>query len=88
MSAKRISQREARRLRARVIALETEREDARRTYASNYPSGTNIARMSIACDGAILSAIKTARALRHAVVVTTCGNELMFYATPAAKGMP
>lgn len=65
-----ISQREARRLRKRVNALEAAQRDRARRWASSWPGGINIATAKWDQDGLVPVAIRTARALRHAVVVT------------------
>lgn len=68
MSAKRISQREARDLRKRV--LELEREKARRAcaYASDYPGGVNIGSIAWADPTATVARLFTARQLGHGVI--------------------
>lgn len=77
-----ISQREARRLRKRVEELERERDQQRNAWATDYFGGTHIATLDVENLTAELSAINTARRLRHAVVVTTDGPRIRFHALP------
>ncbi len=80
-----ISQREARRLRKRVDALESADRVRRNRWAATYPGGTHIATMAAVDLPKSLSAVETARNLQHAVVVTTDGNNVLFYALPVAE---
>ena len=63
-----ISQREARRLRQRVTALEDAENARRSAWATNWPLGAEIVRQQFPHDGMVTTAIRTARTLRHAVV--------------------
>lgn len=77
-----ISQREARRLRKRVTALETVLKNQRRMWAQEY-IGAEIASAAWEPMAALPVAVRTARKLGHAVVVI--GNEtgtLRFVALP------
>lgn len=80
-----ISQREARALRKRVDELE-QREQARfARWSKDYVGGTNICSLDVGQHGLIHTAIKTARLLQHAVVVTTDdAGRVYFYALPSA----
>lgn len=81
MSTKPISQKEARRLKARVRQLEIILEEQRRRWGQYWPGGTNITSLS-APDPRLLTAIETARLLGHAVVVTVESGRIYFYALP------
>lgn len=72
---KRISQREARRLRCRVAALEAEREQRR----NDYPGGWHIGSLTRHRDW-FMGRIEAARLLRCTIVVTEESNKLKFYA--------
>lgn len=65
----RISQREARRLRKRVAALEDILSQQRRVWGQEWFGGVEIAQTTWAPTDAIPVAVKTARKLGHAVVV-------------------
>lgn len=84
---KRISQREARRLRKRVAELEDLENQRRRTWIQEWPGGVNIISATYA-NGTeqVPVAIRTARKLGHAVVVLgdDTGN-LRFVALPLAE---
>jgi hypothetical protein len=76
-----ISQREARALKRRVQELEAMEDRRRNAWAESYPGGANIATSNV--SDYTRSAIKTARLLKHAVVVTvTSDGNLAFYALP------
>lgn len=78
-----ISQREARRLRARVIELERMEAERRNSWHVSYPGGVNIVSINVTSD--VMAAIKTARKLAHAVVATHEGDAtIRFYALPLA----
>jgi hypothetical protein len=79
-----ISQREARRLRKRVEELEAMEDKRRMAWRSEYPGGVFLE--GIAVQPWTYAALKTARKLGHAVVVTTNGeNTLQFYALPLSS---
>lgn len=84
MTAKRINQHEAQALRRRVIDLEAREEARRSMWVNDYPGGTHIA--SVTVNDVAAAKIRTARVLRHAIVVTN-GTlaEIHFYALPVAK---
>lgn len=82
MASRRISQREARRLLARVLRLERERDEQRAGWATDYPCGVNIATLDLSQLPAELSAIRTARRLAHAVVAVTEQHQVRLYALP------
>lgn len=79
-----ISQREARKLQKRVRELE-QRENSRfARWSSDYVGGTNICTQHVEVNGLVHVAIKTARILKHAVIVTTDdAGRVYFYALPA-----
>lgn len=64
-----ISQREARRLRKRVEALEARQREQMRSWSSEYPGGVHLD--SIEVSPAEYAIVATARKLGHAVVLTT-----------------
>lgn len=77
-----ISQREARRLMKRVAALERQIHNQRDRWSGDY-IGTEIASVNLESLPAQLSAMKTARKLKHAVVaVTNDSNTVRFVALP------
>lgn len=79
-----ISQREARQLRKRVNELERREKSRFSRWGSEYVGGTNICAAKFDQDGKIHTAIKTARVLKHAVVVTTDDTgAVYFHALPA-----
>ena len=82
MARTRISQREAKQLRKRVVALEEERARDRASWSTGYVGGVTFARV-IHHETAIQA--RLARKLNHAVVVTVDGDELAFHALPLAK---
>jgi hypothetical protein len=65
-----ISQREAKRLKKRIFDLETELQRERRAWAQEYIGGVEIARAKWNGDDVVPVAVRTARKLKHAVVVT------------------
>lgn len=76
-----ISQREARALKRRVQELEAMEDRRRNGWADSYPGGVNIATIS-GMDRSV-TAIKTARLLKHAVVVTiNSDGNISLYALP------
>lgn len=80
-----ISQREARRLRKRVQELEAENAERLRRWSSEWPGGTSIVSVKWDEFARVPVAIRTARALRHAVVVTVSNDGLVnFIALPIA----
>lgn len=79
--SKRISQREARRLRKRVQVLEQADELRRRVWSSEYPGGVQIECRKWESDHPVPTAIRTARKLAHAVICLEDGNgEVRFVA--------
>ncbi len=84
MSAKRISQNEARRLRKRVEELESRERKRRATWSQDWFGGVEIARTTWdSATASIPTAIRTARKLNHAVVaVGDDGGTVRFIALP------
>lgn len=75
-----ISQREARRLRSRVLALEAERELRTGRWASEtMPSWKCIGRTSPPLSKTV-EAVRIARLLNHAVVVVEDDDDLVLFA--------
>jgi hypothetical protein len=64
-----ISQREARRLRRRVEALEEAIRRQRRLWSQEHPGGTQI--RSVEGTPETIAVLRTAAMLRHAIVVVT-----------------
>lgn len=78
-----ISQAEARRLRSENEDLRRQLDQQRNRWSSEWPGGANIA--SITYDDAtnfIPAVIANSRLLGHAVVCTTDGPRVRFYALP------
>lgn len=83
MTTKRISQREARSLRARVQKLTLHLKNQRYRYASEWPGGVCLGTFLYAADDARASAVHTARRLKHAVVAVDNGErEFKLFAIP------
>lgn len=79
-----ISQREAKRLQKRVDELELAEQGRFKRWGSDYAGGVNICSIDAGRDGPVHVAIKTARLLKHAVVVTADdAGRVYFYALPA-----
>lgn len=75
-----ISQREAQRLQKRVRELQAMEDKRRNSWVADYPGGVNI--VNIVGDSTCRAVVSTARKLGHAVVVTSNGDSLQFYALP------
>jgi hypothetical protein len=83
----RISQREARRLRKRVSELELAEDKRRRSWASEWPGGVEVASCKWNRDDVVPVAIRTARRLGHGVVALENNDGLVrFVALQLAKG--
>lgn len=82
-----ISQAMARQLRRRVDELEKEEEQRRRRWPAEWPGGTDIGRVMLTRDSALVGSLRTAHKLKHAVV-GACDDTgtVIFYALPLAKG--
>jgi hypothetical protein len=81
--SKAITQSEAKRWRKRALAAEKMLEDQRRSWAEEWPNGTPIAAIELPPD--IYGAIRTARKLKHAVVVSDVSaatNRAVFFGLP------
>lgn len=80
-----ISQREARALKKRVAELEDAEYRRRSAWVSQYPGGAYLKSMAI--NEIEWNIVRTARKLKHAVVVIESQNtyELHLYALPPAK---
>lgn len=78
---KHITQREARDLKRRVKVLEAAEDRRRNAWADSWPGGVNIA--TVTADEYAQSTVRTARLLKHAVVVTLSSDgSLRLYALP------
>lgn len=85
MKRQAISQREARALRAEVQRLREHIEQQRNRWMRTFPGGTHIASINYANDREFTPAvIANSRLLGHAVVCTTDGAQVRFYALPLA----
>lgn len=81
MSAKKISQAEARRYKLMAEALMAQDERRRNAYTREYPGGVNIATLNSTDDASeAVREIKTARLLGHPVVAVNAGGGILFYA--------
>ena len=81
MSALKISQREARRLRKRVQQLEREQVERTRRWSKEYPGGVHIQTWTPSEVDA--EACRVASALRYALVVRYESGKLYLYAVEA-----
>jgi hypothetical protein len=72
-----ISQREARRLKRRVYELEREEDQRRNAWTQEWPHGVHIGETKFTADSGLIGAIRTARKLKHAVVVSCDENGLV-----------
>jgi len=82
-----ISQREARRLQKRVSELEKHIEEQRHGWGKDWPGGTHFRTFDATAHGELRAAIKTARTLKHAVVVALSDTQILFYALPLASAV-
>lgn len=74
-----ISQREAHRLKRRIAELEGIQRKQRNLWWSDWPSGIVLSRLKV--SDSTYAEIKTARKLKHAVVVTVENdNTIAFFA--------
>jgi len=72
-----ISQREAKRLRARVRELERQEDLRRRSWVYDWPGGFKIVQYKLDAWHPVPTAIRTARKLQHAVVVTASDDGML-----------
>lgn len=77
-----ISQKEARRLRALVTKLEREENQRRLSWATDWPGGTYLGRLTLTQDHRIVVASLIAKRLGHAVVIAVNEPHLEVYALP------
>jgi len=77
--SRKISQREARRLYKRVQELEQSNAARLHSWSREYPGGVNITSCAWDETDQIPVAIRTARMLGHAVVVTESRGRVLFY---------
>lgn len=78
--AKKISQREARRLRKQVAELCTKIVTIQSTWRREYPNGSHVGSHTFVPNTPVVEAIRTCHKLGFAVVVTMHNsNELAFY---------
>lgn len=75
-----ISQREARRLLARVKALEAADRARHAAYGSEYPGGRNVAHVDL--GDLTAGKLGVAQLLGHPLVARMDGNKLLIYALP------
>jgi hypothetical protein len=78
-----ISQRQAREYRAKWMRLSKEIDDQRRSWVRDWPGSTTIHTLTV--DSVTAAKVETARRLKHAVVVTSRGSDLVFWATEIAR---
>ena len=80
-----ISQREAARLKRRVLELLEQEGRRRQAWVRDYPGGTHLGTISME-RGYLVGRIEAARMLGHAVVVTEQNDgQLRLYALPVGK---
>lgn len=77
--SKKISQLEARRLKKRVQELERREESRFALWGSDYPYGTQICALALDPKGVVSTAIKTARRLGNAIVVTVADDGTVYF---------
>lgn len=86
MSRRKISQTEAWNLFHQVRRLEDQEEQRSNSWASEWPMGTHIGQAQFASDSALIGSIRTARKLKHAVVIVAKESGLIeFIAMPLAQ---
>ena len=86
MSARKISQREARRLRKRVNELEADVELRTRQWGSSYPGGVHITSFGVAGNPEERGAMESAQKLGAALVARCTDKTLMIFAVlPKAR---
>jgi hypothetical protein len=78
MSTRRISQRDALKMRRELIAIRAAEQVMRNRYAKTWPGGTPIWSIKMAYDAK--AAMTTARALRHMLVAVPDGDDLKIFA--------
>jgi hypothetical protein len=76
-----ISQREARRLRKKAFAYESQERARNNAWAQEWPNGVHIGQLDISQSAKVVGSILTSRKLGHAVVATiTNAGTLNFHA--------
>lgn len=86
MAYQRISQKEVRRLRARVAILERAEEKRRSNWWQEFFGGVEIGRMTFSDTCTIPEIVRTARKLEHAVVAVGDDSKTMrFVALPLGR---
>lgn len=86
MSRRKISQVEAWNLFHKCRRLETQEEQRRTVWASEWPTGARIGQAQFSADTALVGSIRTARKLKHAVVAVVNSSGLIeFIAMPLAS---
>lgn len=78
-----ISQREARKLRARVKVLEKHFHDQVHGWRAEWPQGACLGRFSMAHDLTIPAIVTTARRLGNPVIVQADGKDLVMFGVKA-----
>ena len=78
-----ISQNQARANRKELLHLRSVLESQRRGWVRDWPCSTTIGRVAV--DAVTAAKVQTARTLKHAVIVTTDGDNLVLWATEAGK---
>lgn len=84
MSARKISQREARRLRQRVQRFEDVERERLSRWGKNYPGGTNF--LTLTLDSVSAAKADTAQLLGAAIVGRMHDGKLYLYAVPPLDG--
>ena len=85
MSRRKISQVEAWNLLNKVRRFEQQEEQRGYAWASEWPNGVHIGQIQLAPDSALVGSMRTARKLKHAIVVVAKESGLVeFIAMPLA----
>jgi hypothetical protein len=87
MSRRKFSQTEAWNLWHKLKHFEEMEEQRANAWASEWPMGTHIGQAQFGPDSALIGSIRTARKLKHAVVIVAKESGLVeFIAMPLTKG--
>jgi hypothetical protein len=86
MSRRKISQVEAWDLYHKVRNFEEQEEQRANLWASEWPMGVSIGHAQFSADSALIGSVRTARKLKHAVVVVAKDSGIIeFIAMPLAR---
>jgi len=84
---KKISQREALRLKKRVAELEAVESRRLSAWHGDYPGGVNMGKITYTDTSWILAKLFAAAQLKHVIIAkpSSCMKEVNFYAVPMVK---